>query len=291
MHSRRNNGNTPAHGDPLLVEELRGISEGSGLSPEGLVVLNNYTDFRDISLPDEGCSVVFVDRGHGSIAGQTWDMHASAKNYVCCLRLPSATNQGHAAVVFSLVGCVGMMGFTSAGTMVGVNNINTDGARAGVLWPVLVRRLLRCSSVEAMTQHLITAPVTSGHNYLLASRERSEMWEVLPEQSRNVGTWEKGREDALFHTNHCLDAETQARETPSSVNSTTHDRYALLEKKIGNVKTYDDTVALLNDHENYPKSICSNFQAKRSGSFGHVRWGSGRLGYGAGLPVARRPGI
>ena len=43
---------------PLIAEEMDGIRHGAGLTLTQLVILNNYTDFRDITLPDEGCSTI-----------------------------------------------------------------------------------------------------------------------------------------------------------------------------------------------------------------------------------------
>ncbi len=266
---------------PDLAEELEGICEGASASLTDIVVLNNYTDFRDISLPDEGCSVVFVNHDDQPIAGQTWDMHRSAKNYVCCIHI--APDEDHPEMVlFSLTGCVGMMGYSSRGHMVGVNNINTDNAEAGVMWPVLVRKTLAQSTHQGMADSLTQASVTSGHNYLLASRQRAEMWEVMPRLAECVSSLSSEDSGSLFHTNHCLGAKSQLRELPASQNSTTHIRFDLLEKKIPAARTWDDVYGLLNDHENYPKSICSNFQSDSQdpsvtcgGAVGHLS--SGRV--------------
>lgn len=246
--------------NPELADEMRGISDGSGLSPAHVVIVNNYTDFRDIQMPDEGCSAVFVDTGEGPIAGQTWDMHGSAKRYVCCLRVPAQDGE---MVLFSLVGCVGMMGYSSWGAMVGVNNINTDGARPGAVWPAVVRETLAERSHDAMVERLTTAEVTSGHNYLVASHHadsRAEMWEVMPDLAEMADRYRGAERPRLFHTNHCLGERAVSRETPGSMNSSTHIRYGLLEKKIDAADTFDDVYDLLNDHENYPQSICSNHQ-------------------------------
>ena len=245
---------------PDLTDELEGIGRGAGMTNAELVVLNNYTDFRDIQLPDEGCSLVFVNRNDGPIAGQTWDMHGSAKNFVCCIKVPGGQDQS-SSIVFSLVGCVGMMGYTSSGNMIGVNNINTDGAIAGALWPVVVRKVLQQNSHREMEDCLIQSPVTSGHNYLVASPEKGDMWEVMPGLSQNVGSLSTESFGELFHTNHCLGEQAKLRESALSLNSTTTIRYELIERKIGSVSSFDDVYRLLNDHENYPQSICSNFQA------------------------------
>ena len=264
---------------PELTDELKGIAEGSGLSAEHIVVLNNYTDFRDIQLPDEGCSAVFVNQDSGPIAGQTWDMHGSAKNYVCCLKVPVAESDA-SSVLFTLVGCVGMMGYSPFGTMVGVNNINTNGATAGTIWPAVVRNTLCFRTHEEMARHLTTAQVTSGHNYLIASEQQAEMWEVMPGLSERVDFLSTAEEGYLFHTNHCLGEQTILREHTISQNSTSHTRYELLEHKLVHVRTFEDVYELLNDHENYPRSICSNYQANSQdpsitcgGAVGHLATG------------------
>ena len=67
-------------------------------------------------------------------------------------------------------------------------------------------------------------------------------------------------------------------------NSTTHIRYQLLEKKIASIKSLDDVCDLMNDHENYPKSICSNFQASSQdpsitcgGAAGEIKTGTVKM--------------
>jgi isopenicillin-N N-acyltransferase-like protein len=245
--------------EPEIADEVEGIAEGAKLSIEDLVVLNNYTDFRDIHVPDQGCSVIYVNRGE-PLAGQTWDMHASAKNYVCCLEIPAPVPDER-QIVFSLVGCVGLMGFNGRGLMVGVNNINTDGARPGVLWPVVIRHMLRSSTFDEMRRRLVAAPVTSGHSYLIANRRQAEFWEVMPDLAEKVSALASGDRGHLFHTNHCLGPRSRSREIVSAQSSTTHVRFGLLEKKLDRVQSFGDAYGLLNDHENYPQAICSNFQS------------------------------
>ena len=269
--------------DSELTAELIGIAEGANISRTDLVILNNYTDFRDIQVDDQGCSLVYANSEAGPVVGQTWDMHGSAKRYVCCLRIPDRESD-HESIVFSLVGCVGMMGFTSRRTALGVNNINVSGATAGILWPVLVRAVLNQPKLPQMSKCLTSAPVTSGHNYLLAERDSAEMWETAPSLSECVQRMSPNEFGQMFHTNHCLGTEMQQRETTISQNSTTHIRYNLLSKKAPSVTTLQEMHDLMNDHENYPKSICSNFQADTQdpsitcgGAVGHLDTGEIRM--------------
>ena len=246
--------------DSELADELQGICDGSGLTPEEIIVLNNYTDFRDIQLPDEGCSVAYIRHDGRAVAGQTWDMHGSAKNYVCCIEIESEAEVID-QVLFSLVGCVGMMGYTRQGTMVGINNINTDGGIPGVAWPVVVRRILRAATHDEISRQLVASNVAGGHNYMIGSPQKGEMWEVMPGLAELVDQTPEDEDGYIFHTNHCLGHNSVHRELKLSANSTTHIRFGLLEKKMPEVRNYDGLMSLLNDHENYPKSICSNWQS------------------------------
>jgi len=251
---------------PLVCEELQGISQGANLPIEDVVVLNNYTDFRDIDLVDEGCSTIYIHNGKEVLAGQTWDMHASAKNYVCVLSIPAYSDRPP-SIGFSLVGCSGLMGYVPAKdsnslNMIGVNNINTHKARAGVIWPVLIREVLTQRTHSNMEKTLLTARVTSGHNYLLGSTERGEMWEVSPDATQSAGWLATSQGSGLlYHTNHCTTPRVKAVEKEAELNSTTFIRENLLDRKIHARMNFDDVFSLLTDHEGYPKSICSHFQS------------------------------
>lgn len=240
-----------------LYQELQGIAEGSTLSLEDIVILNNYTDFRDIRLPEEGCSSLYAHTEADSFSGQTWDMHESAKQYLCTIKLKS---DGQEMVVLSLVGCLGLMGVNAHNLLIGVNNINTLNAEAALVWPALVRATLLERDFNSAKSLLECAPVTSGHNYLLVQKNHGLHMEVSPNLAEVVSELHNKR-GVLFHTNHCLGPEHKKREDIISQNSTTYEREKILTQKASTLKTADDLVELLQDHEGHPKSICSHFKA------------------------------
>jgi isopenicillin-N N-acyltransferase-like protein len=245
---------------PELAQELVGIAEGAGISMTDLVVLNNYTDFRDIEIPEQGCSSIYVNRKGNKIAGQTWDMHGSAKRFLCCLKIPSLRSRP-TCVILSIVGCVGMMGFSARGAIVGVNNINTDGARPGAMWPVVIRRLVDAQSLDEQRKIIQGAPLTSGRCFMLADNTGAEFWEAMPGLSERVSQLTADQSGGIFHTNHCLGLQSVEREVRQALSSTTHDRFRLLERKMEQVGDLETAWQLLNDHDGYPKSICSNYQS------------------------------
>lgn len=245
---------------PLICEELVAIAKASNLSVAEIVILNNYTDFRDLTLPEEGCSTVHIQNDEKIFSGQTWDMHKSAKNYICVIRAPSI-GESPESLIFSLVGCVGMMGVNTHRCLVGVNNINTINAKGGVIWPVLVRKLLMEKTLADMEERLMHAPVTSGHNYILSGPEGGRHYEITPTDREKVLSLDKNEDGAIFHTNHCLGPKVKLHEDTTSQSSTSLLRFDLLQNKTPDVKTYDELINLLKDHEGFPKSICSHFES------------------------------
>ncbi len=245
---------------PALMEEMQGIVDGSNLTRLDLVILNNYTDFRDLQLPEEGCSTVYVQNKSHTLSGQTWDMHKSAKDYLCLIHAP-ATENAPEMLSLSLVGCLGLMGINTHNLLVGVNNINTTNARAGIIWPLYVRRLLKEKSVTNARKYLEDAPVTSGHNYIVSDEAQGEHWEVTPKLSERVGHVDAGSVGHAFHTNHCLGPKVQEHEDATSSSSTTHIRWNLLEKLVPKVRDLEDMFSLLTSHDGYPKALCSHFES------------------------------
>ena len=116
-----------------LHDELLGIGEGADIGAGELVVLNHYTDLRDLSratlYDDQGCSALFVP-GSPPVLGQTWDMHGSAAPYVEILRF--AVEGAPRCVTFSLTGCLGMAGINEHGVAVTINNLNTPTTKINV---------------------------------------------------------------------------------------------------------------------------------------------------------------
>ena len=242
-----------------LANELAAIAEGANIRLDEIIILNNYTDIKDIDSLNEGCSTIhfqsFQEEKKEVCAGQTWDMHGSAKDYCAVLKIPSGEDSP-AMLLFTLVGCVGMMGINSHLLLTGINNINTKKAHNGVIWPVIVRHMLKQRTFQKMKDTLLNTPVTSGHNYMLSGKKQAEHWEVTPHKSQKVCHLGSNKDGVIFHTNHCLGDKIKPLEITKNISSTSKIRYSLLEKKTGTLKSFEDLKSLFKDHENYPHSLC-----------------------------------
>lgn len=192
--------------DADLYQEFQGIAEGSGLSEADLLILNHYTDLRDLGLAvealEEGCTILHTRYGDEVLIGQTWDMHATAGPYVIMLYLPD-----EGVWVQTVTGCMALCGMNRHGLAVAINNLVMGDARVGVSWPTLVRKMLRDDSVLQAEQTLVSTRVGSGHHYLLSDRKLSVAWEISGSESAVTFHGEQG---VYIHANHCLDTKMSA---------------------------------------------------------------------------------
>lgn len=247
--------------DADLHDELLGIAAGAATTPARIVVLNHYTDLRDLRPPDDegdtdfdgGCTMFYTRSAGTPIFAQTWDMHATAAPYAMMIRVPGGDS---AAWVLSITGCLGMAGLNRAGVGIGINNLTSCDAQVGVVWPALVRRVLRERCAAEGRDRILEAPLGSGHHYLVADREAVFGIETSGQLRRVIY---RGEEDPYVHANHCQDGVVaDASRVPAA--STTHAREAALCASLARapVTDLDDAWRRLGSHDGYPASVCTN---------------------------------
>lgn len=213
--------------DAGLDDELRGIARGAGLSPEHIVVLNHYTDMRDLGhahLDDSGCTVLFTPArdGAGPLLGQTWDTHGSATDFV---RLLDVRDGDKRTLAFTITGCLGMAGLNESGVALVINNLNSLDARVGIVWPALIRRALQQSTAQDARDVILDAELGSGHHYMVADKDAAFGIETSGTKKKVI---QQGADRTHLHTNHCLDDEMVAT-AEFSPTSTTQKRYSTIE--------------------------------------------------------------
>ncbi len=242
---------------PSFSDELVGIAEGAGLSVAELVVLNHYTDLRDegassIDFDDGGCSMLWTPSG---ILAQTWDMHISAMPHVLMLQVPEQDGRP-AATIFSLTGCLGMAGMNDCGVAAGINNLRCTDAKPGVVWSVIIRKILSAKNHDEAKDVMDHVSFASGHHYVAADSKSATMWEVSGsvecEQSLDGRRY-------YHHTNHALVQEVAAK-TDISNTSTTYGRYASMEASLQQAVPQDLAEAwrLLGSRDGFPQSTCTS---------------------------------
>lgn len=210
-----------------LYAELQGISRASGVAETDLICLNAYTDLRDFSAdpvaPDEtGCSAVAVYQpGAVAFAGQTWDMHASAMPFITLIEVPGRDG---ATRVLSVAGCLGLAGVNAQGVSVMINNLSCRETNLdGLVWPGLVRSMLRAPDARGAAATLQHHLPSSGHNYLIADPTRVINVETTGLRTCTTDDFTLVTGGAVWHTNHYRSylRETEIRDR---LGPTTHRR-------------------------------------------------------------------
>lgn len=194
-----------------LYTEMLAMAEAAGITPQEAVAVGGFTDLVDLvrvrvgSAPVEHNCTGIINPSRGYFA-QTWDMHASAGEYVLMLKIDPL--MGPDAFVQTTAGCLGQMGMNEAGITVGINNLTAMG-KPGVTWPFVVRKVLEQTDVDDAIKVVLDADLAGGHNFFIMGPDGDGATiEAMPRSKRVT----RANGKPLVHANNCLSPEAKAEE-------------------------------------------------------------------------------
>lgn len=250
---------------PGLVEEMRGIARGAGVSFERIFLLNSLLDlnsFRFLPLAQNfaGCSTFAVaaaaDTGL-TLLGQTYDMSEFHQDYVTLLRLRPA--QGPRQLIFTFAGIVGAAGLNERGLGVNINYLSPRDVGPGRLHSVVVRQILAGAQLADALTPAVMPPRAGGAHFLIGDADGT-LVSIETTARRHAVFYPEG--NAIGHTNHYLSDWLKNDEylRGNSIGSSLA-RYAALRRFLGE-RTNGLTLAALQEltrnHTSYPRSICAH---------------------------------
>ncbi len=194
-----------------LFAEMTSMAHAAGISPAEAVVVGGFTDLVDVVRTHSGRSVTEDDctaiiNPMSGVLAQTWDMHASAGEFVVMLKLNPLN--GPTLVVQTTAGCLGQIGMNEAGIAVGINNLTAWG-RPGVTWPFVVRKALQQTTLDDAVEMVLSASLAGGHNFLIMGPDgEGANIEAMPLSQKVT----RVTSEPFVHSNHCLVPETQAEQ-------------------------------------------------------------------------------
>lgn len=255
-----------------LHEELEGMAAATGLSLPELVIANGFTDFVDVvynadrqtaavpTLYGNECTTFMANSNskiaeHGLI-GQTWDMHATATPHVILLN--GKPKDAPEFLLFTLTGCVGMIGMNSAGISLAINNLESADGKPGVTWNFVVREVLAQDNLDAALACITSAELAGAHNYMLMDASgRGFNVEAMP----SVKHVQAITDNTYAHANVCLSDEARAyeREQPEDLLIDSETRASRANQLLEDLRpiTPDDLMAISRDRSDGSYSICS----------------------------------
>jgi isopenicillin-N N-acyltransferase-like protein len=194
-----------------LHDEMLAMATAAGITAAEAVVVGGFTDLIDVvrsavgAAPVENNCSAILNPEKGYFA-QTWDMHASAGEYVIMLKIDPLI--GPAALVQTTAGCLGQIGMNEAGISVGINNLTSWG-KPGVTWPSVVRKVLEQTDLESAVEVVVGAELAGGHNFMLMGPDGSAVnIEAMPNERKVTRSTDR----PYVHTNHCVNPWTASEE-------------------------------------------------------------------------------
>ena len=245
---------------PHLLEEMRGIAEGAGVSLDEILALNCRTEILSMgTIPVCGeCTAVFVDleatRNRHTLVAQNWDWSNVLRGGTVLLRVEQPGRP--TVLTLTEAGMVGKIGFNSAGTGVMTNFLRHDHRRVGVPFHVILREALNAPRLGQAVAAVYRGARADSGNYLLAhvSGEGIDL-EATPS---DVG-FLYPEDGLLVHTNHFVTPRLQAGDVGIVQSEHTLLRYGramhLLRVQVGRI-TVETLKDVFRDHFNRPYSIC-----------------------------------
>lgn len=194
--------------------------------------------------PNEHNCTGIINPENGTFA-QTWDMHASAGEFVIMLKIDPLV--GPDAFVQTTAGCLGQIGMNEAGIAIGINNLTSMG-KPGVTWPFVVRKVLEQTDLDDAIKVVLDAELAGGHNFFVIGPDGTgAMIEAMPNSKRLT----RSNGKPLVHANNCLYPETAAEEAarlPDWV-ANSHERLRIGEESADDLESFfaNPTISRLAD--------------------------------------------
>jgi len=222
-----------------LYAEMVALADAAGVTPEEAVAVGGFTDLVDVvrtrvgAGPDEHNCTGIIDPRNGVFA-QTWDMHASAGEFVVMLKIDPLIGPG--SFVQTTAGCLGQIGMNEAGVAVGINNLTSWG-KPGVAWPFVVRKALEQTDLDDAIKVVLDADVAGGHNFFVVGPDgEGASIEAMPNTKHVTRT----EGSPVFHANNCLHPSTKGDEAPRQAEwvQSSVDRLRIAEESVSDLEAF-----------------------------------------------------
>ncbi len=243
--------------DPTMLEELRGVSESSGLSLDQLMMLQVRNQLKPKTV--EGCTAFALEpqacRSGSATMGQNWDNDPGLDSFAVVLTRRPVDEPAHINITH--VGRVAYIGFSEAGIGVCLNSLPAPSRELGVPHYFTVRGVYQARSLDAAVEAVARAERAIPANILLSTPQGPADLEVTLE---NVHVLDDAVDGVLTHANHCLHPQlTPVKDEYNNLMQSCA-RQLRVDALLGEAEqppfSLEQLCGVLSDHEGHPTSIC-----------------------------------
>ncbi len=241
---------------PDILEEAKGIAEGSGYPFGDIMVVNcryEITKFPKIPECTTGALLPKATEGGNTYAFKNWDYFSGVVNHIVVLHFN--TPDGFRAVGLTEAGQLVRDGMNCYGVAICNNNLQSveDYPGSGIPATFLRRRVLACKSFEEAQEWITSFKRCVSNNMVLVSKGRALDFELHPSGANVI---EPNEDGILAHANHFV-----LRPELDAIHGRPKNRDArfveIVTPKAGHI-TVEDIKEALRDHKYYPLSICGH---------------------------------
>lgn len=193
---------------PDVAEELRGLADGAGVTPEQAYLLQlrrELVGYRSVRTGGD-CTTFGRLTPEGAVLGQTIDLNGDMAPELTVMEL-ELTDTGRSLALVGFTGLIGYLGMNDRGLAIGINLVLGGTWRPGIPAYMAIRHLLDvASTVEDCLRRLAELPLASSRALTITDGRRLVTVEhILDEMVVLEG-------DELFHANHFLDERFVGRD-------------------------------------------------------------------------------
>ncbi len=247
-----------------LVEEMRGIADGSGLTFEDVLAVNLRSEilytglvnaFRNEADECTALAVLPPKTANGQvIAGQSWDFTLRQKDAsaIARYRQDGASDM----LVFLEAGMLGGKGVNKDGICLTLNALSTDKTAIGLPLSARMRLALEQKYLSDAYVSAASGPIPVSACLTLTSRDGLALCLELDPAGADVLLPENG---FIAHTNHFVGLKHAPTHANASLGST-YMRYQRIKQLLSERRDIglSDTEGFMRDHKGYPTSICAH---------------------------------
>lgn len=254
------------------LEEMHGLAEGSGFDFEDILALNCRSELvfvgKEFDLENGGCTSIGIssDRGQNSDAflAHNWDWKSSQQNAMVMLKIRQ-TNGRPDIFMVTEAGIIGKTGFNSAGLCLFLNALSTNQAPHGLPLHMAMRSILDCETLAEAIHQATRVQLGCCASFMLGHKNGEC---VNIEIENNDFDILYPNDGIIVHTNHFISSKLPVPPRKDTTKYKLPDTFVRLgrakkllckyEKPIGK----EEIVAVLQDHVEFPTSICRHDDIK-----------------------------
>ncbi|MBW1811555.1 MAG: hypothetical protein JRJ87_25435 [Deltaproteobacteria bacterium] len=259
---------------PEIVEELRGLADGSKVDFKDLMALNLKAELSAMMAAKKeetpGCSTLSLADGKRLLIAHNEDGHRAYSDLMFLVRVSQPGKPTFLCLTYPGILCGNGPAMNSAGLIVTTNYISGLSVRPGVPRYFVSRAVLDAGNLKQAVE-IVTHPERAfSFHFNIGSKSEQKILSVETSVEKSETYEVRG---LYLHTNHLLLESMQA--TPQDkayVETSSMSRYRVLTKLVDEQNnqlkntTGEDLTKMLTAHENSPYSPCRHPTAEVAGT-------------------------